>query len=53
MSQAEIFKSSIINVVQLNNMQAARTSLTEHIRPDNPVVRALPAPPPFTLGPTE
>jgi DHA2 family multidrug resistance protein len=35
---------SIINVVQLNNIQAARTSLTEHIRPDNPVVRALPAP---------
>jgi DHA2 family multidrug resistance protein len=35
---------SIIGAIQLNNIGAARSSLSEHIRPDNPIVAALPQP---------
>jgi DHA2 family multidrug resistance protein len=35
---------SIVNAVQLNNIGAARSTLAEHIRPDNPALQGLPAP---------
>ncbi|OYX31958.1 MAG: EmrB/QacA family drug resistance transporter [Caulobacterales bacterium 32-69-10] len=35
---------SIIGAIQLNNIGAARSSLAEHIRPDNPLIGALGGP---------
>jgi DHA2 family multidrug resistance protein len=34
---------SAMGAVQLNNVQAARSSLAEHIRPDNPAIAQLPS----------
>jgi DHA2 family multidrug resistance protein len=34
---------SIFNAIQINNVSVARGTLVEHIRPDNPLLRNLPA----------